>query len=283
MQSPRPFKTYVINLDEDVERLTHMRAQLSAAGLSFERAPGVKGAEAPQELRPWFFDAAGRLVSPMRPGEIGCDAAHLSVHRRIAAGEAGPVALILEDDIRFSPDLGDVCEVALARMPPGWDILRLSSAAKRTYVPLADLPGAAKLIRYSRVPNSAAAYLLSEAGARKLSRPGPRMHVIDEYLRRPWLAGLHTYGVTPVPVIDNVFASSIDALSPRSVGRENYRVTGGVLLQGAANLPRRLAWNVAALGPLRWSACAAINGLDKFTRKLTGKTIIHVSAAMLGA
>ncbi len=275
------FRVYVINLDRSPDRLAHMRTQLERAGLTFERAPGILGGELPAHLKPWFCGGEGRIVSPLKLGEIGCDAAHLAVHLKIAAGDYAPVALILEDDVTVSPDLASIICEALDQMPATWDILRLSNAPKRAYAPLADLGGNRQLVRYSKVPNSAAAYLLSREGARKLSRPGLRTRVIDEYLRRPWLAGLDTYGVVPPPVVDGAFASTIDAQTPRRYGARGFDPVVMLKRSSLANLPAMLAWNVRSLGLARWIGCALVNAADRIARRATGRTIIHAAAGWL--
>ena len=277
-QGAQRFAVYVINLDRSADRLAHMRDELARAGLSFERAPGVLGSELPVHLRPWFYDPAGNILSPLKLGEIGCDAAHLSVHLKMAAGEYEPIALILEDDVTINPALGGLVDAALKQMVEGWDTLRLSNAPKRAYAPLGDLGNGFELVRYSKVPNSAAAYLLSLSGARKLTRPGLRTKVIDEFLRRPWLAGLDTYGVVPPPVADGMFDSTIDAQTPRRYGKRARHAVAMLRRSAIASLPSMLVWNMRALGPLRWAGCAFINSADRIVRRISGRTIIHACA-----
>ena len=275
------FAVYVINLDRSADRLAHMGEELARAGLTFERAPGILGAELSGSMKPWFFGDDGAFASPLKPGEIGCDAAHLSVHLRMASGEYAPLALILEDDVRIDPKIAEVIESALASLPDGWDILRLSNAPKRAYAVLADLPGGARLVRYSKIPNSAAAYLLNLSGARKLAKPRLRTRVIDEFLRRPWLAGVDTWGVVAPPIQDGVFDSTIDAQSPRRYGPRAFDPIAMLKRSALADLPAMIRWNIRALGMTAWLACGLINAADRIARKLVGETIIHRLAPRL--
>jgi glycosyl transferase, family 25 len=270
------FGVYLINLDQSVDRLVHMRDEFARAGLSFERVPGVIGGNLPPDLSPWFCDGQGRIASPLKPGEIGCEAAHLLVHRKIASGEFASVALVMEDDVQIDGRLAAVLTAALDRLPANWDILRLSNAPKRAYAPLVDLGDGFRIVRYSKVPNGAAAYLLNLSGARKLSRPGLRVRVIDEYLRRPWLAGLETYGIAPPPVlVGDRFASIIDSHSPRYCRPRRLDFPRLLARCDLSRLPAKLVWNIRALGAKRWFECALINGADKVARCLFRRTIIH--------
>ena len=45
---------YVINLDEDVERMAAMKRQLDKLGLPFVRFPGFRGAEITDRWKPQF-------------------------------------------------------------------------------------------------------------------------------------------------------------------------------------------------------------------------------------
>lgn len=46
---------YLINLDQDTERLKHMTEHLHGLGLNFERVPAILGTDMPDWLRPYFL------------------------------------------------------------------------------------------------------------------------------------------------------------------------------------------------------------------------------------
>jgi glycosyl transferase family 25 len=212
--------SFLINLDRDSDRLRHMQEEARRAGLELERVPAIYGLAMPDWLRPYFLDHAGAIASALKPGEVGCYASHLVVARRIL-DENLPFALVFEDDLVLPADLVPLLEAAIAAMPGGWDILRLSNPPKSATMALAPLPGNRQLVIYARVPNNTGAQLLSRAGAAKLLSPGRRTLAIDEHLRRPWLLKLETFGIVPAPIRSNIFDSSIDQIGDRGLGRES--------------------------------------------------------------
>ncbi len=211
-------RIFVINLDRDSARLANIRRQLSAAGLDFERQPGVLASNVPDPLRRYFLTTDGKLSSTLRLGEVGCYASHLAIHDRVANGQFGR-ALILEDDINIPLDFSVLLRALLAVMPVDWDIVRLSNPPKRSFVAAARIDDRHELVRYTTVPNTAGAYLISPSGAKKfLSGATPRWRAIDEDMRCPWEFGLHTLGVVPPPCsIAAGFGSSIDDLEDRGL------------------------------------------------------------------
>lgn len=202
----------VINLDRDVARMAHMRAELMRAGLNGERFAALRGDQLPPWIAPYFAGAP-----PLSPGEIGCYASHLEIMRRIAAGEiAGPV-LVLEDDVELARGFAAQIDEILRAAPKGWDLIRLSHATKRVMQTVSRLSNGRRLVRYSRVPTSTGGYLISVSGARKFLREQRRRLPVDQDLRRVWAWDLDTYGVEPPPIRRDIFdQSSIDDASPPS-------------------------------------------------------------------
>lgn len=240
-------KTFVINLDRDTDRLAHIRAECARAGLTFERFSALRGDALPDELKP-YFDAADPTLGN---GEIGCYASHLAIMMRIARGEVETPVLVFEDDIRLVTGFRAMLSALIAALPEEWDIVRLSNAPKRAYAPVAELVGGYTLARYSVVPPSTGAYLISRSGARKFLEQAVRRLPIDQDLRRVWRWKLETYGVVPVPIIPDVLqTSSIDALAPegaRKAAQRRARMRKERRGEGMA----RLRWNMRTLGTVR--------------------------------
>jgi len=209
--------TYLINLRRDGARLERMSAQLSRLGLPFERLDAIHGLDMPGWLQPYFLDAEGKSASRLLPGEIGCYASHLLACAIIA--QRGLPALVLEDDLEIADGFTDLLR-AFGTLPAGWDIVRLSNPHKRICFRVSGLTDRFSLVKFSRVPPSTGAYLLSPAGARKfLGWKHLRTLPVDQDLRRNWDCGLKTYGVFPQPVIANIGASTIDGMQMRSSQR----------------------------------------------------------------
>ncbi len=220
-------RVYLINLDRDTERLAFMSSQLVNLGLSFERVAAVHGADTPVWLRPYFLDQNGNIASGLSAGEVGCYASHLMLMRQIA--ESGEPALVLEDDIRIEAAFPELLR-RIDLLPGGWDIIRLSNAADLRSFPVARLGLGYRAVKYSRVPPSTGAYLITPEGARKfLTYRVARDMPVDQDLRRTWEHGLATYGILPCPIARDAFgASSIEGFGPRrraSKKRERRRDT----------------------------------------------------------
>ncbi len=102
-------KTYLINLDRNPERLKHMQAVLGGLGIEYERIAGVDGRLLSAEEKAKSFNARRSYIANkggMSDGEIGCALSHVKVYRAMVEA-AVEVALILEDDIKLSPDIGE--------------------------------------------------------------------------------------------------------------------------------------------------------------------------------
>jgi len=244
----------VINLDRDTSRLQHMRTQLLRARLSFLRFSAIDGSDLPGDLRDYFDPGS----TPLSAGEIGCYASHLSICRQIAAGALGSPTLVLEGDVVLPPRLAYVLQRLCAALPPGWDIVRLSYPSKRAMLSVTTLGGGFELVRYSQIPVSTGAYLLSHSGALKFLAPGLRNLPIDHDLRRVWTWNLKTYGVAPPPVTaDSLGTSSIDAMAPgaRADRRHSRRIRRQRLMESGA----RFQYGVKDFGIRRWLALEMLN------------------------
>lgn len=232
----------VISLDRSPDRLAHMEREFARVGMAFERFAGVDGLALPESVKPYFCDASGSIVSPLRPGEIGTYASHLAVWQRIAAGSYGPAALVCEDDISLPLDLAQLLD-RLSRARGGWDIMRLSSPTTRSVAVLAHLGNGRQLIRYWNIPPLAGAYMISRAGAGKLLKPGLRIRAVDNDMAHPWLFGLDAYGVLPPPVLQDTDASS--SIAEQMGGRSSPRTRKA----------GRFLYNLRTMGLARWLKC----------------------------
>jgi len=94
-------KSFVINLDKDVDRLKSISSQLESLKIPFERFPAILGTDLPESViqesvnRFRWACAVGR---PVRMGEIGCALSHAGVYRQMIQNGI-TAAQIFEDDI----------------------------------------------------------------------------------------------------------------------------------------------------------------------------------------
>lgn len=261
------FGAILINLDRDPERLAWMEGQLAAAGIAFARQPAVLGRQFPDWVAPYFPDKTPTFTPPLRLGEIGCYASHLVAMKSIAAGLHGPVVLVLEDDLLVSNDLVAIIRDALTKLPAGWDFLRLSNPPKRATLTVAQLQDGRNLIRYSKIPNSTGASLVTMEGARKFLKAVSRTLPVDQDLRRPWRYDLQEYGLVPAPVQPDILdTSTIESLQSKS-----SVPAGGLLFEALrkiefSHLLERPVMNIRDLGLAGWLRCLARNTWDKVAR-----------------
>jgi glycosyl transferase, family 25 len=246
----------VINLDRDRDRLAHMQRQFDQLGLSFERFAAIDGADLPERLRAYF---PPRDQSPLSPGEIGCYASHLAICQRIVEGSLPPIVCVLEDDVALSPDFASVLSALLANAPAGWDIIRLSNETKRAAMPLLRLSERFTLVRYTNVPGSTGASLISRSGAEKFLKQAPRSMPVDQDLRRVWAWKLNTFGVAPAPVRRDVLnASTIDAMATDGWRTERWRIAR-LRQRRMLEAPNRHFHGMRTFGAHRWIAAELIN------------------------
>ncbi|MBL8545258.1 MAG: glycosyltransferase family 25 protein [Hyphomonadaceae bacterium] len=251
------FSTVVINLDRDPDRLDYMRQQLEREGVTFERFAAILGAAMPSDLRGYFApeeDGTGFLSN----GELGCYASHLAVYEAIADGRIASPALVLEDDVKVPENFRALMDQILQAAPADWDLIRLSSPAKRAYFTIAELMPPYALVRYSISSGSNGAILVSQAGAKKFTdRSDIRDAPIDQDNRQLWRFNLNLYGVAPEPIRGNSLeTSTIDALGQTRVREDRARQ---VELRRKRKLGRRHGWNIGQVGVVAWAASECVS------------------------
>jgi glycosyl transferase family 25 len=176
----------------------------------------------PEQASRWYSDDlnARQYYKPLRNGEKGCYASHIGAWQQLLASDA-PALVVLEDDVRLTPQFADVVN-AIAALQEPWDMVKLLGRDRekvRSQRPL--VPGTA-LVDYSRVPSMTAGYVVSRAGAAKLlAHRQPFGRPIDVDLRFWWECDqLRILGVSPsaIALDDTSEVSSIwdtrDTLTP---------------------------------------------------------------------
>lgn len=239
----------VINLDRDADRLAHMQREFTKLGLTFQRFPAVNGANLPEHLRVYFAPAES---NPLSAGETGCYASHLAICRAIVDGALPSPLFVVEDDIEFPPDFVALMTDVIAKLPPDWDIVRLANEAKRVVLPLARVEGDRRLVRFTTIPPSTGASLISKTGAQKFLKQQVRALPVDQDLRRVWEWDLNTYGVMPPPIRRDIFdTSSIDAMAQTGFRSRSARLARMRRQRASETWPRQ-KHGIATFGAMTW-------------------------------
>lgn len=162
--------TFLVNLDRAPDRRVAMEARLGAAGLAHERVPAVDGA-ALAFPHPEFSERSYRLLHGRRtlPAEVGCYLSHVACARRFLAGDAD-LALIVEDDVSFGPDVLEALDLA-ALQGARWDVLRLTTMSSGRAIPMTPLGGGHALgVALTREKGSGA-YVVNRRAAAWIAGP----------------------------------------------------------------------------------------------------------------
>jgi glycosyl transferase family 25 len=210
-------QVYVINLDRDRDRLTHMQRQLRA--LPFTRVPAVDGTKASEKTK------------TLTRFELACLASHRVAWRQFLGG-SDACACFLEDDIHISPGFAAIVG------DPSWVPTDAHSVKLDTYLQTVKLgerrticDGREVARLYSR-HESSAAYLLSRAGAERYLELKADPKLPADYALFPKNArklGLRIYQLVPAVAIQ-------DHLRPAELGGQTFATAMG---GGAAPMRRR--------------------------------------------
>ena len=157
---------FYINLDRVPERRNFMEAQFAHAGLASYTRFSAVDARRPDALNDNGYRPGVGSRWGLKHSEIACFESHRAVWKRVV--QLGlPRAAIFEDDVEMSTDAGRVIE-ALLKNGSGFDFVKLDFSPKRLRFGaeqrIADIPVRPML----EMAPSAAAYMLSLEGCRKL-------------------------------------------------------------------------------------------------------------------
>jgi glycosyltransferase involved in cell wall biosynthesis/GR25 family glycosyltransferase involved in LPS biosynthesis len=219
--APEIAATYVINLAQSTQRWQDMQRLLATMGapepIRFEavdgRALGAAGMAALQDAGRLSRDLDG-FDARCAPGEIGCALSHAGVLADIVARDL-PAALILEDDIELAgaaPTWRNRFKRAFADLPPSWELWYLYRCF--------DIAHRAQRITARTVvpwrPQGAAAYAVTQAGARKLlAALAPVANAVDRvYEDVVRERRIEAYAASPLLILPGSHPSIINSGNP---------------------------------------------------------------------
>lgn len=197
-QSGARLAIYLINMDRAPERLQAMQDKLGALGLGFHRIAGVDGRALDFPI-PEFSEWGYRLQHGRRrsPAEIGCYLSHIRATQAFMASDAD-LALILEDDASFAPDLLETLDLAALNRRQ-WNILRLTTVNRGRKYRILDLGNGRHLAVALTREKGAGAYVVDRRAADWfVDRLLPMRLAWDIAFDLEYLAGLRAAFVVPL-------------------------------------------------------------------------------------
>jgi hypothetical protein len=154
-------KVHIINLDDAPDRLERTVAPLRAM-------PGLDVRRFPARRPDREADGLTALSSAAPDKTLAIALSHRAVAAEVAR-DGGSPALVLEDDVYpLVDDLRPAIDECIARAKSGWDVILLNTAGPGCTVCEDERPG--------RLCGSAAAYMLSPEGAKKLATAAISWH-----------------------------------------------------------------------------------------------------------
>ena len=237
---------YVINLEGSDARLASAAAQLSAAGLTFERVAAFDGRGLSVAEFPDYDPARARayMGRPLRGGEIGCYLSHLDAARRIAAGPA-PVAVVLEDDMSLPPEAGallhELADWAGARVSD-WDLINLGPNKHKIYTDLLTLgSGEHTVTRAHYFPMTTTGLMWSRTGAQAFVDTHETIFAPVDNFFRHWLTRTDRGLAVWPPLVRTTGAESEIDAAPRARSREDRHPFYGLIKQRRLLVDKLLA------------------------------------------
>jgi glycosyl transferase family 25 len=230
--------SYLINLDQDVQRLSFFASTFKRLGIEFERIQAVDGRLFAETDYQAFMQARPRHDKTWLRGQMGCFLSHYAAWEKIARGGQRFCA-VFEDDIHVSDDLRDI--LADDRwLPDDVDIIRLETSTNRVRLTPCTLaaPAGRPLFAVHSTSWCAGAYLINRRTAQQL---------IDLPAKDHEPADVMLYHLT-----DSVLAAKLKILqfNPAPCTQDKHLATGSINfasniedpLSRTAQLKAGLAW-----------------------------------------
>ncbi|NKB25270.1 MAG: hypothetical protein GKR87_13020 [Kiritimatiellae bacterium] len=211
---------FIINLQREPERWSHMQKEFLKTSFTIERVPAIDGQELSLPI-PGFDKTAFRRFHGRHFNvyEVACYFSHLkAIERFLQSGEE--YSLIGEDDLTLSSTLNDLVDEAL-HYRKYWDILRLTGLSSRNGMTVAELTNECSLSCCLSRLKGAGAYIVSKRAAIRLKRfMTPMFLPLDHAIDREWFYGLRALYITPFPISQQAanFKTSIQPNAGNQLG-----------------------------------------------------------------
>ena len=193
--------TYVINLDDNVERMQSVTTQLNALNWPFIRVPAFDGRRL-ELSRVAEYDpenALSYMGRELKGGELGCYFSHLDCARRLLKSNA-EYAVVLEDDMQIKPDALKVIQQAvdwLKERDLSWYLMHIASDKRKITTRLQRF-AEYELLRAHYFPVTTTGLVWSRQGAQSfVSEHDTIFAPVDNYFR--WWLTNNNQGLTIYP------------------------------------------------------------------------------------
>ena len=115
-------KVYLINMDQDTEKLEEVTKECKKFNINFERFTGINPLElSEEELEKYVTKNCQSMCSN---GIIGCGISHMKIYENALENNYKNI-LVLEDDVYFKNNLYKTLDNAMKYLPKDYDILYL--------------------------------------------------------------------------------------------------------------------------------------------------------------
>ena len=221
--------TFVINLDESVERYQEVLPQLQKFSINAERISGVRGSKLSEhEFSQAYDEVANKKYfrRGLTVGEVGCYLSHRKIWQRMV-DENIEFALVLEDDIVINDNLVECQQHVEALIK--YDIVKLADDRNCPPAESKALDQQHTLVSYTNIPNCTTGYFISLAGAKKFLVRERIYRPVDIDMQHCYELGVSVVGVTPYPLdknmkwdVDEMSDIAIDNGGAHSVKTDSY-------------------------------------------------------------
>lgn len=215
---------YLINLDRSPDRLEKITPLIKQLDYPTIRIPAVDARKmSDEDIRSYLKIEAYKHI-PFRAGEIGCYLSHLQTWKEFLASDF-EFALILEDDIHFTPKIFKETITDVLSHKDKWDVCSFDMGQlniKRTSLSYVHLNDNRSLVLYLSKPICAGAYIINKKAAQKyISHALPIKMAVDVYFTRSWELDIIFTGVEPRVAYQTLETPShIQTNTPRIFGKD---------------------------------------------------------------
>lgn len=261
----------ISRLDAHARRASISR-QLKQCNLKFQFLDAIDGYDGRASILSGvderrFLIETGRSVTL---SEIGCYASHVAAWRICAAGNA-PI-LVLEDAAELSDDFADA--VALCtQLIDQCGYIRLQAGVQGRSRSILEIDEKFSLCCYSKVPPSAAGYVISPEVARRFAAAAAVMTApIDAFVKKFWIHRQPMYGLTPYVVSESPLRAGSTLSSRQNVPLSMQQQLGRLALNLHGFVCRLILSRIHAIKLLRRSARPAMPAASGALRIETDST-----------